>query len=293
MMVARTDQARMVVRLAACLTAVMMASAQGPEVRFEVASVKASPPLPPGGARVIAGSPQPGGRWLSQNAPLMDILRAVYPEYRLRGQIAAPDWVTRTRFDIDARAGRPDAARADLIGMMKHLLAERFALEVRVEMRELEVQALTVARDDGRPGRGLRPSSVDCEAGAVAAEQAKGGAPGGQRDGQAAGPLCMALAEERPNGLVRVRGRAAAISHLISMIQGGVRDAIVDRTGLTGRYDLELEFNPELGSLRPSENAPGSSLATALVEQLGLRLQPQRAPMTVLVIERVEMPTPD
>ncbi len=272
----------------ASLVAVAVAVAQSQEPpRFEVASVKVSPPLPPGGARVIAGSAQPGGRWISQNAPLIDILRTVYPEYRLRGQIVAPDWVQRTRFDIDAR-GQGEPSRAQMIEMMTRLLADRFALRVRTERREIEVQALTLVRSDGRLGRALRPSSVDCQV--VAAARAKGESP----TGPGGRPLCIALSDEQPNGLIRVSGGGAVVAHLIAMIQGAVREPIVDRTGLTGQYDLDLEFNPELGGLGPaSPDAPGSSLSTALQEQLGLRLQQQKAPVTVLLVERVQMPTPD
>ena len=103
-----------------------------------------------------------------------------------------------------------------------------------------------------------------------------------------------ALLDELPNGLIRVRGDGAQVRHLIAMIQGAVREPIVDRTGLTGRYDLDLEFNVELGGLRPPPaNAPGSSLSTAVQEQLGLRLQQQKALVMVLVVEHIEMPAPD
>jgi uncharacterized protein (TIGR03435 family) len=270
-----------------CFWTAALVFAQAPEPRrFDVASVKISPPLPPGGAQVIAGSPQRGGRWISRNAPLIDILRASYPDYRLRGQIVAPDWVARTRFDIDARAnGEP--ARAQMIEMIKLLLADRFALKVRTEPREVDVQALTVARSDGRLGAGLRPSSVDCEA--VAAAREKGASP----EGPGGRPLCIALSDELPNGLIRVRGSGALVPHLINMIQGPVREPIVDRTGLTSRYDIDLEFNSELGGLRVPDNAAGSSLATALQEQLGLRLDQRKAQLTVLVVENVAMPTPD
>ena len=266
--------------------AVAVAQSQEPQ-RFEVASVKVSPPLPPGGARVIAGTAQPGGRWISQNAPLIDILRTVYPEYRLRGQIVAPEWIQRTRFDIDAR-GRGEPSRTQMIEMMKRLLTDRFAMRVRTEQREIEVQALTLARSDGRLGSALRPSSVDCQV--VAAARAKGESP----KGPGGRPLCIALSDEQPSGLIRVSGGGALMAHLIAMIQGAVREPIVDRTGLTGQYDLDLEFNPELGGLGPAPgDAPGSSLATALQEQLGLRLERQKAPMTVLVVDHIEMPTPD
>jgi len=219
--------------LVCLVAAVGLAAAQAHDARrFDVASVKRSPPLPPGGARVITGSPQRGGRWISQNAPLIDILRAVYSEYRLRGQTAAPDWIGRTRFDIDARVdGEP--TREQMIEMMKHLLAERFALKVRTEPREIDVQALTVVRGDGRLGESLRRSFVDCEA--VAAARAKGESP----QGPGGRPLCIALLEELPDGLIRVRGAGAQMPHLIALIQGAVREPIVDRTDLTGRYDLD------------------------------------------------------
>jgi len=272
----------------ASLVAVSVAVAQAQEPRrFEVASVKVSPPLPPGGARVIAGTAQPGGRWISQNAPLIDILRTVFPEYRLLGQIVAPEWVQRTRFDVDAR-GRGEPSRTQMIEMMKQLLTDRFAMKARTEQREIEVQALTLARSNGRLGNALRPSSVDCQV--VAAARAKGESP----QGPGGRPLCIALSNEQPSGLIRVRGGGALMAHLIAMIQGAVREPIVDRTGLTGQYDLDLEFNPELGGLGPTPpEAPGSSLSTALQEQLGLRLERQKAPMTVLVVDHVAMPSPD
>jgi uncharacterized protein (TIGR03435 family) len=278
---------RLTLTLVTCAVA-LAAAAQTPPAAFDVASVKASPPLPPGGARVIAGSPEQGGRWVSQNAPFLDILRSVYPEYRLRGQITGgPDWVARTRFDIDARV-QGGATRPQMVEMMKRLLAERFALKVHTEPREIDVYGLTMARSDGRLGPAMRPATVDCEA--VAAARAKGEAPAGRGR-----PLCIALSEEGPNGIVHVWGDGAEIFHLISMIQGPVREPIVDRTGLTGRYDVDLEFNPELGSLRAgaATDLPGSSLFTAVEEQLGLRLQPQKAPMNVLVIDGAQMPTPD
>lgn len=86
---------------------------------------------------------------MSQNAPFIDILRSVYPEYRLRGQIVGgPDWGTRARFDIEARTDSRTTP-PQMIEMMKRLLAERFALTVHTEAREIDVLALTVERRDG------------------------------------------------------------------------------------------------------------------------------------------------
>jgi uncharacterized protein (TIGR03435 family) len=268
------------------MLSVAQVSAQSPT--FDVASIKVSPPMPPEGVRVITGSAQPGGRWVSQNAPFIDILRNVYPEHRLRGQIAGgPEWMTRTRFDIDARAeGNP--TRAQMVEMMKRLLAERFSLKVRIEPREIDAYALTVVRRDQRLNQGPPRSTVDCDA--VAAMRAKGESPVDPRGR----PLCITLSAEQPNGTVRVAGAGALITHLISMIQGALREPIVDRTGLTGRYDLDLEFNPEAASLRGgASDVPGSSIFTAVQEQLGLRLDLRKERTDVLVIDQVEMPTPD
>jgi uncharacterized protein (TIGR03435 family) len=124
----------------------------------------------------------------------------------------------------------------------------------------------------------------------VAASRAKGESPVGARGR----PLCIALSEEQPNGTVRVSGDGALVTHLISMIQGSLREPIVDRTGLTGRYDIELEFDPEAAVLTTGgAGSTGSSIFTAVQEQLGLRLESRKEKVEVLVIDHVEMPTPD
>ena len=132
-------------------------------VPFEVASVKRSPTLPPGGAVVHSGSPQPGGRWIAQNARFMDILRAAFPEFGLRGQIVGgPTWINAFRFDITARAESEAVSSEALRAMAKRLLADRFQLRVHTERRALPVHALIIARSDGRLGPRLRPVNDDC-----------------------------------------------------------------------------------------------------------------------------------
>ena len=261
------------------------ASCQDGPLTFAVASVKVSPPLPPDGARVVTALPPRGGRWVAQNAPLIDILRTVYPEHRLRGQIVAPDWVQRTRFDIDARAeGEP--SRPQMIALIKQLLADRFAMKAHIESREIDVQVLTLARADRRLGPALRPSSIDCEA--VAAARARGESPQ-EPEGR---PFCIAVARQQPDGLIRVGGAGALIGHVIAMIQGAVREPVVDRTNLTGQFDVDFEFNPELDDFRPAPaDARGSSVATSLREQLGLRLVPDKTKVPVFVIDHIERPT--
>ena len=93
---------------------------------------------------------------------------------------------------------------------------------------------------------------------------------------------------------------ADSLSTLAMTGGGSLNRLIVDRTGLDGQYNLTLKFTPE--NIPPPGQAPpgfpqldpnGPSIFTALQEQLGLRLQPTRAPLEVLVIDQLERPTPD
>ena len=100
---------------------------------------------------------------MSQNATFTMILREAYPGFSLPGQIVGPDWITSERFDINARADG-EAPHDVITAMLRQLLADRFVLRVHMERRELDVYALVDAREDGRPGRGLRKPAVDCDA---------------------------------------------------------------------------------------------------------------------------------
>ena len=264
---------------------------------FDVASVRQSPP-PTGGPMVMTFGPRAGGRWLSQNAPFLSIIRSAYPAFALPGQIVGgPAWVNTERFDIDARAaGEP--SREVMAEMLKQLLADRFKLKVHSEPREVDVYALVLARPDGRLGPGLRKPAVDCEA--IEAERKKAiaaGAPPLQappssppKPGER--PQCGALSSSM-NGVQRVATGGTAIGAVLLPIQTVVGRPVLDRTGLTGRFDIELQF-AGTGPLTNADtpDAP-ASVFTAVQEQLGLKLEPRKEKMDVLVIDQIEMPTPN
>jgi uncharacterized protein (TIGR03435 family) len=238
---------------------------------------------------------QPGGRLLVTNQPLRRLILFAYvvqPQQLTGG----PSWLDSDRFDIVAQAegdlsptppgGQPGAAQL----MMQRLLTDRFGLAVHAESRELPVYALTLARSDGRLGPRIKPAAVDCLAlmtkapGGVAAQAPQ------LPDGR---PACGA----RRDGTGRVTAGGTSMLMFATQLLTGQSDRLViDRTGLTGSYDFDYEYAPDVSGRGDGPNPATAvsdrpSLFTALEEQLGLKLQPTRAPVDVLVIDRVAPPT--
>jgi uncharacterized protein (TIGR03435 family) len=277
------------ISLACLASAAALAGQSRPPASFEVASVKASPPMPPGGVNVTSGSVQPGGRWISQNARFVDILRAVYPGFPQRAQIAGgPLWVNTARFDITAIAGR-DASREEMRELMKQLLADRFALKVHTEQRPLDVYSLVLARSDGRLGPGLRRVTVDCAA--VTAARRRGEA---VADGPGRRPQCASDVVEGAGDVQRLTAGGVTLESLVMQVRATMNQIIVDRTGLTGQFDIDFEWSLD-PVLRTSADGgdSGPSIFPALERQLGLKLERRKEPVDVLVIDHAEMPRPD
>jgi uncharacterized protein (TIGR03435 family) len=173
--------------------------------------------------------------------------------------------------------------------MVRTLLADRFKLTVHDEVRDLPVYALVTARSDGRPGPQLRRVEVDCAA--LYDDGPRPATPGPGKD------ACGAF---RGLGTSRITGHAVTMLMLANLVvRGSVGRMVLDRTGLSGAFDLDLEWTPERTALSAdaSPGAPpaseGPSIFTALQEQLGLKLDSRRGPVDVLVIDHVERPTED
>ena len=259
---------------------------------FAVASIKQSAP-PTGAGIFVDHGARPGGQWFAQNTPLIDILAAAYPAFSLPGQIVGgPDWVRTQRFDINARAeGNPSPE--SMVAMLRQLLADRFRLKVRTEPREVDVYALLVDRADRRLGPGMKESTADCRAIEEARKQA---AQSGQRPAPAAPrpgvrPECGMLSMNM-NCVQRLATGGMPVSAITTPIQATVGRPVVDRTGLTGRWDIELQFACAAG-LQVAQDQPNApaSVFTALQEQLGLKLESRKETMDVLVIDAIERPT--
>jgi uncharacterized protein (TIGR03435 family) len=242
---------------------------------------------------------QPGGRFTVVGAPLAELIRIAFAVQRTQ-VVGAPDWTETARFDITAKAESdiqgtpPGGPPGQLNFMLQDLLEDRFKLRAHRETRELPIYALTLARTDGKLGQGLRVSTVDCAAMRGRGPGGRGGPPAGPPP--AGGPLCgMRIA---PN---QVAAGGMSIAQLTPMLSQFTQRIVLDRTGLQGTFDIDLTFTPErMPQGPPPPGAPplaidpnGPSLFTALQEQLGLKLESDRAPVEVLVIDHVERPTPD
>jgi len=154
--------------------------------------------------------------------------------------------------------------------MLQQLLRDRFALAVRKENRVTDAFALVRAKEQLGPG--LRRSEMKCDA--VSRAQAPPPSP-------AARPVCSTR-----TGRGQLVGGAVGMTTLANMLQRDAGGPVVDRTGLEGLFDFDLEWSI-------AANGPGASIVTAVQEQLGLRLEPMKLTEEFLIIEKAERPTPN
>jgi len=227
--------------------------------RFEVASIKRN------AAGVGAGGGLAGDRYRANNQNALALIMGAFSNDRI---LNAPDWATDERFDLVAKAPH-EIASAQLAPMLLNLLRERFAFEGHRETRNIPVYRLTIVRD-GTLGPRLRRSTVDC-AEDVPAQQ---GAARRVTCGGGSSPGKLTFVGLTINTLARVLAAPAG-------------RPVLNETGLTGRFDADLEWSNTLGA------TDFASVFTAVQEQLGLRLVPSTAPMEVVVVDHIERPSPD
>jgi uncharacterized protein (TIGR03435 family) len=257
---------------------------------FEVASIKVR-----AGERVAGGGTSTPDRFVRPDATLRDLIRYAYSvqDFQIDG---GPAWIATARFDVNARAAAPPSTPDGMRALVRRLLEERFALRARHESREMSRYELVVARRDGRLGEKLRPSAFDCDiltaSGTATVE-----------DRARCDLRFRPKMVQRSGGLPSIATmtlmlQGVRLSRLATLLQNEVERSIEDKTGLDGTFDLELEFVPQgrrpVGLPGPpSPPSDGPPLATALQEQLGLKLESVRGPVPVVVIDRAELPTPD
>lgn len=231
----------------------------------------------------------PPARFEATNIQIRELIRIAYGFQSF--QLAdGPEWLTTERYDIFATADRayapgPEGAAPEVIAMVRTMLSERFGLQLRPEKRELPLFELHLARSDRRLGSGMRPVKVDCLA---EAQRVAAPAPdGGPRPTSACNVQVAST---------QLKGRGLTLAQLATAISraAGIDRAVIDRTGLTGTFDVDLNWTPEIrtsaddASAAAPPDVPG--VFTAVQEQLGLRLESRRGPVDVFVIAGATRP---
>jgi uncharacterized protein (TIGR03435 family) len=215
------------------------------------------------------------------NLPLRGMIQLFFQINQPSKLIGIPDWPATERFDISARAAGPITTEERRL-MMQALIIDRFKLVARREKRELPVLALMRNRADGKLGPKMIESKGCVEARDAAAQEAK---PSAERL-PVCGPQSGGVGE-----LILKGSPMQLFTSVLALLIGGT---VTDKTGLTGRYDLDLKFIPErqfTGVELPAPDPDAPSIYTALKEQLGLKLESQRVLEEVLVIDHIERPT--
>ncbi len=286
---------------AASLTASVSAQFGG----FEVASVKRSNPNATGPIGVVVPA---FGRLTATNATLR---RLVFAAYQLQPfqVVGGPAWANTDKFDINAKAIDSSTTPAQFFDLLKTLLADRFKLRVHTETREVPLFVLTVSRNDGRVGPKLTPSATACPDLEVQQQRqaetlAQGGSAPPATPGERRPCSITLLPSTSAPGSIAVQATGQTMQSLSVALTQLLSRTVVDRTGLTGQYDFTLlvdlqtlaRLSADLGDNPqplPSGLSEAPALTTQLQEDLGLKLDSQRGPGEVLVIDGAEPPTPD
>ena len=265
---------------------VAIAAAQSPDtssaaLAFEVASIKPAPKDPP--LTIVRPSPD---RFYRANITLHNLINYAYDLHTFR-IVGGPDWITSDRWDVSAKA-ESAVPPLQMARLVQRLLADRFALKTHVETRELPIYNLVLARSDGRLGPGMKTAEFDCEP-FFSRQRSAQDAP---IDPSTGFPRCATSIRTSP-GVMTVRHNGARTSRFAVFLSTAADRWIEDRTGLAGRYDIELTYQNDRLLLPGAQPREAPALFTALQEQLGLKLEPSRGAVEVLVIDSVERPSPD
>ena len=273
-------------------------SAPTTPLAFDVVSVKAAPP---GSFPLIApfmrdkGAPIVGLQRMA--APVWLIIAYAYHLQMNEAQNAArkmPDWVRTRIYTVTFRAaGQPtiDQVRE----MMRTMLADRFSLQIHEFTRDGAVNKI-VMNKPGVLGPNLKPHPE----GASCTTQEEGAV--GKAPDASAAPVsnCGFVWYHLPGGILHVEKKDTTIVDAARALAGiGVGELdtrpIVDATGLTGKYDVTIEFRPYTTQLVDPEADDGSvpTLIRALKEQLGIRVEDGQGPVRVIVIDHISEPSPD
>ena len=278
------------------LTALALFAQPAARPKFEVASVK-----PSNNTAFMWVRPAPGR--LTADAPVRLLIQNAYSvqQFQMEG---GPAWIHSDHYGIDAKASG-DVPQAQLFLMLQSLLEERFQLKVHHETKEMPVYALAPAKSGLKlqpPKEGsCVPPPPDAPADWAGGRMQPPGS--GARPPAPCGKIRIAL---EPAGAL-MHGGKVAMPELVRMLSMVLGRTVVDRTGFSGLFDMQLEFLPDPATPAlpppPPESSTGPapapppdwmsspSISAALQKQLGLQLESAKGPVDVLVVDHVERPT--
>jgi len=255
---------------------------------FEVASIKAHKST--GTMEMSRLFYTPSGL-TATNVTLQTLIRDVYrvQESQISG---APNWLNSEKYDVDARMEKsaadelrkldPMQSLPERQRMLQALLADRLKLTLHRETKELPVYALAIA-ENGPKIQEAKPG--DAYTNGIQGPDGRPGGPGNIRMGRG-----------------MLTGQALSMADFVRALSEQLGRPVLDKTGLTGKYDLALQWTPSEGELpmlsrtegtpsAPNFAPPGSAIFTAIQDQLGLELESQDSPVETLVIDHVEKPS--
>jgi uncharacterized protein (TIGR03435 family) len=255
---------------------------------FDVVSVKANKS---GGGFINLGNlGQSGSLYRATNVTLNILITVAY-QLKPQQMSGLPGWASSEHFDIEARAAdNPGIDQKRL--MLQSLLADRFKLVAHHETQQRPIYALAVSKA-GKTGPQLQPHADDTKCPDLSTAAVLPG-PNGALPPAPCGSFRMLFSPQA----MHMMGQKITIETLASSLSRQLERVVVDRTGLSGVFDVDLDFAPQGlpgGPLGADANAPdlsGSpSIFTAIQEQLGLKLEPTTGPLDVLIIDHVEEPS--
>jgi uncharacterized protein (TIGR03435 family) len=233
--------------------------------QFEVATIKPVEYDPKGGRYIVI---QGNNRFVCKDYTLKLLIAAAY-ELNSAEVSGGPSWLESDHFDIAAvTPGDVRPTHDEQMAMLRNLLADRFKLTFHRESKEFSIYELSVAKG----GSKLKASSA------------------------APDDPPQTISTVYPHRML-MPARNAAMSDFVSVLQRAILDRpVVDKTGLKGRFDFDLEWAPDEtqfgGAISAApEDSPSAPLFSAIQQQLGLKLTATRGPVDTLVVDKVEQPS--
>jgi uncharacterized protein (TIGR03435 family) len=287
--------ARIIVTIAAAASVALLAplrtiasalgQAPAPTARpqFEVASIKPSPLFD----RIMSVRPLPGR--LTADATLQVLMQYAYGVQPFQ-LVGGPGWLTSDHYEIEAKAD-VSASRDQIFRMLQSLLEERFQLKTHREMKELPVFTLVSNRGGFTLPAPRDGTCVDSPADAAAEWVGAGrmAVPGELPPSKGrCGSVIVSVAQ--------MRGGKIAMSEFVRALSMMLGRSVLDKTGFTDPFDLQLDFVPDettpaMPPPPPGSGISGVSIAQALQQQLGLRLESTKGPVEVIVVDQAERPS--